>query len=61
MLLNVMVTADWEFIIMRKQLNVEKNNISENSLHVNHGIKVGGKVLIIDKIIHRKLDCPTLC
>ena len=36
-----MFTADWEFIIMRKQLNVEKDNIRENNLHVNHDIKVG--------------------
>ena len=59
MLLDMKFVADWEAIRLRKQRDVDKNNSKENSLRVPHDYHIGDKVLITDKDIHRKLNCPT--
>ena len=59
MLLNVKFIADWEMIRLRKQEDVDKNNARENSLRVDHDYHIGDKVLVTDRDIHRKLNCPT--
>ena len=59
MLLDMKFLADWEAIRLRKQKDVDKNNSKENSLRVPHDYQVGDKVLVTDKDIHRKLNCPT--
>ena len=40
-------------------MDVDENNSKENSLRVPHDYQVGDKVLVTDKDIHRKLNCPT--
>ena len=59
MLLNPKVIADCEAIRLRKQKDVDKNNMKENSLRIHHNYQVGDKVLITNNDIHRKLDHPT--
>ena len=59
MLLNVKFIADWEAIRLRKQRDIDRNNVQENSLRINHDYKIGDKVLITNNDIHRKLNCPT--
>ena len=59
MLLDMKFIADWEAIRLRKQRDVDKNNSKENSLRVPHDYQVGDKVLVTDKDIQRKLNCPT--
>ena len=59
MLLNVKFIADWEMIRLRKQEDVDKNNARENSLRVDHDYHIGDKVLVTDRDIHCKLNCPT--
>ena len=59
MLLDMKFIADWEAIRLRKQRDVDKNNSKENSLRVPHDYQIGDKVLVTDKDIHRKLNCPT--
>ena len=59
MLLNAKFIADWEMIRLRKQEDVDKNNARENSLRVDHDYHIGDKVLVTDRDIHCKLNCPT--
>ena len=59
MMLNIKFIADWEAIRLRKQKQVDKDTEKENSLRVDHDYAVGDKVLITDKDIDRKLNCPT--
>ena len=57
--MNIEFIADWEAIRLRKQKQVNTNTARENRLRVDHDYAVGDKVLITDKDIHRKLNCPT--
>ena len=59
MMLNIKLIADWEAIRLRKQKQVDKDTDKENSLRVDYDYAVGDKVLITDKDIDRKLNCPT--
>ena len=57
---NVEFIADWEAIRMRIHHKIDKNNNNrEISLCVDHDYKVGVKVTIIGKDIHRKMNYPT--
>ena len=58
-MLNIKFIADWEAIRLRKQKQVNKDTEKENSLRVDHDYAVGDKVLITNKDIDRKLNCPT--
>ena len=59
MLLNIKFIDDWEFIGKRKQQVIEMKNSREKSLCIDHDYKLGHKVLIVDKGIHRKLNYST--
>ena len=59
MMLNIKFIADWEAIRLRKQKQVNKDTEKENSLRVDHDYAVGDNVLITNKDIDRKLNCPT--
>ena len=59
MLLNIKFLADWEAIRLRKQKQVDTNTARENRLRVDHDYAVGDKVLLTDKDVNRKLNCPT--
>ena len=58
MLSNTKFIADREVIRMRKQHDVDKNNSRDISVHVDYGCTVGEKFSILDKDIHRELNCP---
>ena len=59
MLLNIKFLADWETIRLRKQKQVDTSTARENRFRVDHDYAVGDKVLLTDKDVHRKLNCPT--
>ena len=50
--------ADWQAISRRKQQQVDKDNVRENSKRVSHDYSIGDKVLVIKDGHYRKLDKP---
>ena len=48
MILLIKHTVDWWLIPQWKQTQINKDNIRENSKIVEHGYKVGDKVIIVD-------------
>ena len=51
--------AEWDVIRKRKQTLIDTSNTRENNTRVEWDYKVGEKILILNKEIQRKLDCPT--
>ena len=56
-LLNVKFIADLEAIRIRKETVISQDNIGEYSLRVV--LQVGSQILITNKDITRKVNCPT--
>lgn len=59
MVLPIQYVAEWDLIRKRKQLKIDESNMRENKNRVEYDYKIGDFVLISDKDIKRKLDCPT--
>ena len=59
MLLNLKYVPNCRAIGLRKQNDLDKNNIQENSLRIHHDYQVSDKVLITGNDIHGMLNCPT--
>ncbi len=57
--MNVKVIADWAAVRLKKQKDIDKNNVKENDLRINHDYQIGDKVLITNNDIDRKLNRPT--
>ena len=58
MLVNLQFVADWQAILRRKQAQVDKDNIRENSKRISHDYRPGDQILLIKDGHFRKLDEP---
>ena len=59
MVMPLQYIAQWDLIKKSKQEKINYSNTRENSTRVDWDYKVDDLVLISDKDISRKLDCPT--
>ena len=60
MLFNLKAVVDWKQISARKQKQVDKDNLRENSKRIDHDYQVDDKVYITREGIHRKLEGPRI-
>ena len=58
MVVNLQFAADWQAITKKKQSQVNKDNIRENSKRVAHDYRPGDQVLVTKDGHFRKLDAP---
>ena len=58
MVVNLQFAADWQSISRRKQAQVDKDNLRENSKRVAHDYRPGEQVLVTKDGHFRKLDEP---
>ena len=60
MILPMAFSADWEQIRLRKQKQINKDNIKENKSFLDYNYSVGDRVLTTDPISkEQKLERPT--
>ena len=57
MIFNTQHTANWEYIKMRKQQIIEKNNKRENAGRIEHNYRVGDKVRLT-RGMENKYEAP---
>ena len=57
-MVNLQFAADWQAISRRKQAQVDKDNVRENSKRVAHDYSPGEQVLVTKDGHFRKLDEP---
>jgi len=59
MLFPLKYVAEWDVLQKRREHSVETANVKENKSRVEYDYKVGDKILLEDKEIQRKMNCPT--
>ena len=58
MIVNLRFAVDWQAISRRKQAQVDKDNLRENSKRIAHDYRPGEQVLVVKDGIFRKLEAP---